>query len=154
IVLLVFLVLTSLPILVTPFVAQARGDSAGWAVMVPISVLAMASGIMLARLIRTIRRVGVQRSSMVEGGDERMDPFKVVICGAGVAGVEGLLRLRKLAGDRVDIALLSAKTEFSYRPIAVLEPFAKGKADRYSVARIAADTDARLIPHNLTWVNR
>jgi hypothetical protein len=64
IVLLVFLVLTSLPILVTPFVAQARGDTAGWAVIVPISILAMASGIMLARLIRTIRRVGVQRSSM------------------------------------------------------------------------------------------
>ena len=83
-----------------------------------------------------------------------MDPFKVVICGAGVAGVEGLLRLRKLAGDRVEITLLSAQQHFSYRPIAVLEPFAKGKADRYSVARIAADTDTRWIPHNLTWVDR
>ena len=83
-----------------------------------------------------------------------MLPFKVVICGAGVAGVEGLLRLRKLAGDRVEIALLSARQQFSYRPIAVLEPFAKGKADRYSVARIAADTGTRWIPHDLTWVDR
>jgi sulfide:quinone oxidoreductase len=83
-----------------------------------------------------------------------MKPFRAVICGAGIAGVEGLLRLRKLAGDRVDITLLSAQQEFSYRPIAALEPFAKGKADRYSVARIAVDTGARWIPHNLTWVDR
>jgi hypothetical protein len=64
IVLLVFLILTALPILVTPFVAHARGDTAGWAVMVPIGVLAMAGGIMLARLIRPARRAGVQRNSM------------------------------------------------------------------------------------------
>jgi sulfide:quinone oxidoreductase len=83
-----------------------------------------------------------------------MKPFKVVICGAGVAGVEGMLRLRKLAGDRVEITLLSAKEEFAYRPIAVLEPFAKGQADRYSVARIAADTGARWIPDNLASVDR
>jgi sulfide:quinone oxidoreductase len=83
-----------------------------------------------------------------------MKPFKVVICGAGVAGVEGLLRLRKLAGDRVEITLLSAKEEFAYRPIAVLEPFAKGQADRYSVARIAADTGARWVRDNLASVDR
>jgi len=52
-VLLVFLVLTALPILVTPFVAHARGDEAGWAVMVPIGVLAVTGGVMLARLLRT-----------------------------------------------------------------------------------------------------
>jgi sulfide:quinone oxidoreductase len=83
-----------------------------------------------------------------------MKPFKVVICGGGVAGIEGLLRLRKLAGDRVDITLLSAKEEFAYRPIAVLEPFAKGQADRYPIARIAADTGARWIRDSLAWVDR
>jgi len=80
-------------------------------------------------------------------------PFNAVICGAGIAGTEGLLRLRKLAGDRVDITVLSAKEEFTYRPIAILEPFAKGRANRYSVARIAADNGARWLPDDLSSVD-
>jgi sulfide:quinone oxidoreductase len=83
-----------------------------------------------------------------------MKPFQVVICGAGIAGVEGLLRLRALVGDQVDITLLSAKPDFGYRPVAVLEPFTDAPAERYSVARIARDTDARWIPDNLTSVDR
>lgn len=41
--LLIFLALTCLPILVIPFVAQTRGDAPGWAVMVPISIIAAAT---------------------------------------------------------------------------------------------------------------
>jgi trehalose synthase len=95
-----------------------------------------------------------RETRIIESGDERMKPFAVVICGAGVAGVEGLLRLRKLAGDRVDITLLSAKEEFAYRPMAVLEPFARGQVNRYPVAQIAADTGAHWIRDNLGWVDR
>jgi sulfide:quinone oxidoreductase len=83
-----------------------------------------------------------------------MSSFKVVICGAGIAGIEGLLRVRKLTGDLVDITLLSAATELSYRPLAILEPFGAAKARRYPVARIAADSGAEWIPHDLTWVDR
>jgi membrane protein DedA with SNARE-associated domain len=39
---LVWFALTCLPILVTPFVAAARGHEPGWAVMVPIGVVLVA----------------------------------------------------------------------------------------------------------------
>jgi sulfide:quinone oxidoreductase len=68
-----------------------------------------------------------------------------VICGAGIAGVEGLLRLRHLAGDRVDVTLVSPNDQFVYRPLAVLEPFALASTRRYPLGRIASDTDTRWI---------
>lgn len=56
---LVFLGLTCLPVLVTPFVAQARGDEPGWSVLVPIGIVAIATAVVLARLLRrTTRRPG------------------------------------------------------------------------------------------------
>ncbi len=39
--------------------------------------------------------------------------FHAVICGAGIAGIEGLLRMRRLAGDQVDITLLSPNVSLS-----------------------------------------
>jgi sulfide:quinone oxidoreductase len=71
--------------------------------------------------------------------------FRVVICGGGIAGVEGLLRLRRLAGDAVDVTLVSPQEEFVYRPLAVFEPFAGVAAQRHPLQRIAADAGARWI---------
>jgi hypothetical protein len=51
--LLVFLALTGLPILATPFIADARGDTAGWAVLAPVGVVTVASLTLLGRLLRT-----------------------------------------------------------------------------------------------------
>lgn len=51
---LVFLGLTCLPILLTPFVAHARGDSPGWSVMVPMSIIAVATLVILWRLLDTL----------------------------------------------------------------------------------------------------
>lgn len=53
---LVWLVLTSLPILVSPFVAQARGEAPGWSVIVPIGTLAVATSTVLWRLLRTVEQ--------------------------------------------------------------------------------------------------
>jgi sulfide:quinone oxidoreductase len=83
-----------------------------------------------------------------------MNRFAVVICGGGIAGVEGLLRLRHLAGDNVDVTLLSPERELIYRPLAVLEPFATGRAHRYPMERIAADTGTRWVREALAWVDR
>ncbi len=52
---LIFLGLTCLPILVIPFVAQARGDAAGWVILVPISVIATATLVVVWRLLHTMR---------------------------------------------------------------------------------------------------
>lgn len=72
-------------------------------------------------------------------------PSRVVIAGGGVAGLETLIALRDLAGDRVDITLVAPEESFTYRPMTVAEPFAKGRARRYELARIAAQFDARLV---------
>ncbi len=74
-----------------------------------------------------------------------MPAFNVLICGGGVAAVEGLLRLRRLAGDRVAITWLCPDEQFYCRPLAVTEPFVKEHVRRYPIERIVADTGA-------TWV--
>ena len=71
-----------------------------------------------------------------------MSDFKVVVCGGGIAAVEGVLRLRKLAGDAVDIQLVAPNEELVLRPLAVRQPFAFGPPHRYPLKRIAADTGA------------
>jgi hypothetical protein len=52
---LIFLGLTCLPILVIPFVAQARGDAPGWMILVPISITAAATLVVVWRLLHTMR---------------------------------------------------------------------------------------------------
>jgi hypothetical protein len=49
---LVWLELTCLPILVTPFIANLRGDNPGWSVMAPIGVMALATFAVLWRVLR------------------------------------------------------------------------------------------------------
>jgi sulfide:quinone oxidoreductase len=79
--------------------------------------------------------------------------FTVVIAGGGVAGLEALLALRDMAGDRVGLTLLSPEAEFVYRPMAVGEPFGRGRADRYPLAEIASELGADLIPSTLVEVD-
>ena len=78
---------------------------------------------------------------------------RVLIAGGGVAGLEALLALRDLAGDRVELTLLSPDREFVYRPMAVAEPFGRGRADRHPLADIAADVRAELLHGALAQVD-
>jgi sulfide:quinone oxidoreductase len=80
--------------------------------------------------------------------------FAAVVCGGGIAGIEAVLRLHKLVADQIDVTLVSASEYLTYRPLAVLEPFAAGEAPRYSIARIAADAGAHLVRDTLSWVDR
>ena len=79
--------------------------------------------------------------------------LRVLIAGGGVAGLEALLALRDLAGDRVELTLLSPEEEFVYRPMAVAEPFGRGRADRHPLADIASDVGAELIRGALVEVD-
>ncbi len=83
-----------------------------------------------------------------------MAGFSVVICGAGFAGIEAMLRLRRLAGERVEVTLLSPADQLVYRPLAVLEPFAPGAVRRYPIARIVADLGVRWVRDGLAWLDR
>jgi sulfide:quinone oxidoreductase len=66
---------------------------------------------------RPIRPTLMTVSSQVKphsGGRRR-----VIVVGGGVAGLETLIGLRTLAGDRVDLELISPAPRFAYRPLAV-----------------------------------
>jgi sulfide:quinone oxidoreductase len=82
-----------------------------------------------------------------------MERFSVVIAGGGVAAMEGLLRLRRLAGDAVKITLLAPNEEFGFRALSVKEPFAMGHGARHSVRHIARDADAEWVKDTLSWVD-
>ena len=69
---------------------------------------------------------------------------QLLIAGGGPAALEAALAVQRLAGDRVDITLLSDQEAFVYRPVAVTEPFGRGSAQRFSLARFAADRGLRL----------
>ena len=83
-----------------------------------------------------------------------MADFEVVICGGGIAGVEGLLRLRRLTGERIGTTLVSPDEELVYRPLAVREPFAMAGIRRYPLERIVRDTGSEWIRDRLGWVDR
>ncbi|HEX2103834.1 MAG TPA: FAD-dependent oxidoreductase [Solirubrobacteraceae bacterium] len=80
-------------------------------------------------------------------------PLRVLVAGGGVVGLETLLALRDLAGQRVRCALLTPEPEFVYRPMAVAEPFARGRAARHRLDVIARDLDAELIVGRLAEVD-
>ena len=70
---------------------------------------------------------------------------RVLIAGAGVAGLEAMLALQALAGDRVEIELLAPNRHFTYRALAVAEPFApETRAPRFALAQISEDRGVRL----------
>jgi sulfide:quinone oxidoreductase len=82
-----------------------------------------------------------------------MDRFRAVICGGGIAAVEGLLRLRGLAGDSVQIDLVAPNEKLVYRPLAVKQPFAAGPPKSYPLKEISADCDAEWHKDSLAWVD-
>ena len=80
-------------------------------------------------------------------------PLNVLIAGGGVAGLEALLALSRLAAHRVRVTLLTPEREFVYRPMSVATPFARGRATRHELPRIAAALDAELLEGELAEVD-
>jgi sulfide:quinone oxidoreductase len=85
-------------------------------------------------------------------GSAPRDPLKVVIAGAGVAGLETTMALRALAGPRVDITLIAPTSEFVYRPWSVAEPFDIDRARSYPLESIASHFNATFVQDALAWV--
>lgn len=80
-------------------------------------------------------------------------PFRTLIAGGGVAGLEAALALRELAGDRITPTLLTPEAEFVYRPMRVREPFAYSTARGYSLDEIARDIGAELVLDKFKWLD-
>ena len=67
-------------------------------------------------------------------------PTRVLIGGGGIGALEGLLALQHLAGDRVEIAVLTAVRFLTYRALSVAEPF--GAEPPGAPHRVRATTSA------------
>ena len=76
--------------------------------------------------------------------DRRRSPARarVLIAGGGVAGLETLLALHALAGDHVDITLVTPDLRFVNRSMAVDQPFRTQRRRGIRMERVAAEHDA------------
>jgi sulfide:quinone oxidoreductase len=79
--------------------------------------------------------------------------MEILIAGGGVAGLEGLLALRAIAGERARLTLIAPDPDFSYRPLAVAEPFGLGHAHRVPLSELAKETGAELVIDAVTGVD-
>ncbi len=79
----------------------------------------------------------------------RSQPARVLIAGGGIAAIELLVALRKLAGERVEIELLTAGEHLTYRPLLVAEPFGIGNVHRFPLSDILGDQRARQLHASL-----
>jgi len=79
--------------------------------------------------------------------------MEIVIAGGGVAGLEALLGLHSIAGDRVHVTLIAPDPDFVYRPLAVAQPFALGSAHRVPLRTFVDETGAELVQDAVTGVD-
>ena len=77
---------------------------------------------------------------------------RVLIAGAGVAGLEAALALSRLAPELADVELLDPAEEFLYRPLLVAEPFGVESVIRFPLAKLAEQAGARLRSDSLAEV--
>jgi len=68
--------------------------------------------------------------------------LNVLIAGGGVAGLEALLALKRLAHERVVIELLAPEAQYWYRPLATGEPFGLGTVHGLDLGGVAHETGA------------
>jgi sulfide:quinone oxidoreductase len=90
---------------------------------------------------------------MNEPTAEFSEPLRVVVVGGGIGGAEVLLALRDLAGDRVSLTLVSPGEELVLPALSVAEPFALGRAQRYSLADLVAGVHGDLVAGSLAAVD-
>jgi sulfide:quinone oxidoreductase len=70
---------------------------------------------------------------------------QILIAGGGIAGLETLIALRDLAGERVAPILVAPEPEFTYKPFTVEEPFSPQPAERRALAPIAEEFGAKFV---------
>ena len=86
--------------------------------------------------------------SAVEVGPET----RVLIAGGGIAGLETLMALRDLAGDRAELTLVAPQDEFVYRPWLVEEPFGPTPAERRALEPLVAEFGGAFVRQPLAAV--
>jgi sulfide:quinone oxidoreductase len=80
-------------------------------------------------------------------------PTHVLVAGGGIAGLELVLALRVLAGQRVTITVLTPAARLTPPAMTVAEPFARGGAPTYDWPQIAGDQGVHLVLDSLAAVD-
>jgi len=75
----------------------------------------------------------------------RVEPWRVVVAGGGVAGIEALLGLRTLGEGCLRLTLVTPDLHFVLRPHAVAEPFGGPPSPSLPYADIAREQGARFV---------
>ena len=75
----------------------------------------------------------------------RVEPWRVVVAGGGVAGIEALLGLRTLGEGCLQLTLVTPDLHFVLRPHAVAEPFGGAPSPSLPYADIAREQGARFV---------
>ncbi len=81
------------------------------------------------------------------------NPLHVLIAGAGVAALEAALALQALTEGEVSVELVAPEAQFTYRPLAVAEPFRVGEVKRFPLRTLAEAARARLRTGSLAAVD-
>src|SRR5215208_3424165 len=77
----------------------------------------------------------------------------VVIAGGGVAGLEALLALHELAGERIRTELIAPDPTFVYRPLLVAEAFGLATPQRIDLERGSTEHGVAFSQDALAAVN-
>jgi sulfide:quinone oxidoreductase len=80
-------------------------------------------------------------------------PARVVVAGAGIAGLEALLALHALAPGHVETTVLAPEPTFRMGAASVGAPFGHGEPPEHEIAPIVAVHDAQLVPDALHAVH-
>lgn len=72
-------------------------------------------------------------------------PPRVVIAGGGIAGLEAVLALADLAGDRARLSVVAPDPDFLYKPLTVEEPFTHQPAERHALTPALAEIGVEFI---------
>ena len=70
---------------------------------------------------------------------------RVLIAGGGVAGIEALLALEDLAGDRVEVTLAAPTPEFVYKPMTVQAPFSPEPPIRLDLPALVSEKGGEFV---------
>jgi sulfide:quinone oxidoreductase len=79
---------------------------------------------------------------------------RVLIAGGGVGGLEAMLALRDLAGDRVDITVLTRDEQFSLRAQSVHDAFGGPASRSYPLSELCIDHEAVYVHDVLAHVDQ
>jgi sulfide:quinone oxidoreductase len=81
------------------------------------------------------------------------NPIHVVVAGAGVAGLETALALDAIAREYVTVELIAPERDFTYRPLAVAQPFQMGEVRRFPLDQLVRAAGAGLRHGSLAGVD-